>query len=984
MAGAVLHLGAHPDDEDGGMLAYLSRRHGVRTVYWSATRGEGGQNRRGPETGEALGIVRTWEALAARELDGAEALYGPFYDFGFSKHGGDTLSRWDREAVVREIARAIRRVQPLIVISRWSGEDRDGHGHHQAIGLVVEEAFSAAGDGARFPELLADGLPPWQAQKLYRSLGMDWQPGEGVTTGAQVREYEGERYLRLDAGEVDPLVGLTYQEQADMARNCHRSQGMGLVPGPGPYLYYYRLDTSLTRGGTRDIGFFDGVDPTLTGLAEHAGAPPAMAEGLTEARRHAETALAGFRPGDTEKAGLAVLDGLAVLRRLEGELDGADLEDDARAALQRYLELKTRDFEDVAATCFGLRLECLLDRARTSPGRTVHATVRAWNAGRRPIEVSAVRLGAPQGWSVRALGEGETRTGVSAGSPLEAEYEIALPESAGFSSPYWLRGSRGPFAYAWPETGPLGLPFDEPLIRAVLVAEVEGRELRMRAPALNASPFAGGFRRLPLAVLPEIALAPQSRRELVPTANSDTRLELAATLRSLEGGEGTITLEAPSGWEVAPPASDFHLDHGDETRGFRYEVTIPGGTEPGAYELRYELGASGPRHGADVQPVRLGAPGSLGPPDEASCVAEAFLVRPASVQVRVIEAAFIRSLRYGYVAGAQDELLSSLTHFGLDLAVLGEDDLAYADLDLLQAIVVGPNAYLTRSALRLHAGRLLEYVANGGTLIVQYQGYGYEADGLAPYPFRYRRPHDRVTSFDAPVSVLEPAHPVLGVPNEIRPEDWSGWIHDRGLYFFGEWDPRYVPVVACNDPGEDPQAGGLMVAGYGRGTYAYAAYSLFRQVPAGVPGAVRLLANLLALPEARIKERMEQLRGVELFATLPDADLHETAKMMSERWLAGGTSLCREGDRGSELYLVVSGEIEALKGERVISVASRGDAIGELAVLADLPRSASLRAAADSTVLVMRGDDFRMRLRGHPELSERVVQHLARKLAPLG
>jgi LmbE family N-acetylglucosaminyl deacetylase len=275
-AGAVLHLGAHPDDEHSGTLAYLSRRHGVRTVYWSATLGEGGQNRLGPESGEALGILRTWETLAARALDGAEALYGPFYDFGFSKQGEDTLARWGRERVVLEIVRAIRLVQPLLVISRWSGEAGEGHGHHQAIGLAAEEAFAAAADRARFPELLDTGLPPWQARKLYRSLGADWQPGEGVKTGAAVAEYEGAEYLRLDTGETDPLVGLTYQEQADLARNCHRSQGMGLVPDPGPFFYYYRLVLSLTPSGTRDLGFFEGLDPTLTGLAEHVDAPSAL------------------------------------------------------------------------------------------------------------------------------------------------------------------------------------------------------------------------------------------------------------------------------------------------------------------------------------------------------------------------------------------------------------------------------------------------------------------------------------------------------------------------------------------------------------------------------------------------------------------------------------------------------------------------------------------------------------------------------------
>jgi LmbE family N-acetylglucosaminyl deacetylase len=985
-AGAVLHLGAHPDDEDSGTLAYLSRRHGVRTVYWSATRGEGGQNLRGPESGEALGILRTWETLAAREVDGAEALYGPFYDFGFSKQGEDTLARWGRERLVGEMVRAIRLVQPMLVINRWLGEAGDGHGHHQAIGLVAEEAFEAAADSARFQELVDDGLPAWRARKLYRSLGSDWQPGEGVTTGAVLAEYEGSEYLRLDTGETDPVVGLTYQEQADLARNCHRSQGMGLVPDPGPFFYYYRLDRSLTPSGTHDLGFFEGLDPTLTGLAEHVDAPPALRDLLAEVVRHADEAAAVFRPGETEEAGVAVLEGLGVLRDLREVLDRPGLEPEARAALDRYMARKARAFEEVAATCFGLRLECQLDRAHTAPGRTVRAKVRAWSTGSRPIDVADARLRVPDGWATRNTQGTGPDAGLSpAVAPLEAEYEIEVPESAPFSPPYWLTEPRGPFSYVWPRAEEVGLPFDSPLVGCVLDADIDGHRVRVRSDGVQQSPFAGGFRRLPLAVLPPIALGPQRRRELVPGARGDVRMELAVTLRCLEGPEeGTLTLLAPPGFGVAPAAIEVGFAHGGESQTVRFEVTIPAGTDPGVYGLRYELVTKGRRYGVDVEPVRMGAAGSSGVTDEATCVAEAFLIRPASPQVHVIEANVIHTLRYGYVLGAQEDILPALARFELDVSVLAEEELSYADLTTYQAIVVGPNAYVSRSGVRSNAARLLDYVAAGGTLIVQHQGYGYEAEGLAPYPFRYRRPHDRITDFDAPVEVLEPHHPVLRAPNEIGPEDWRGWVHDRGLCFWGEWDPRYVPLLASRDPGEEPQRGGLLVAGHGRGTYVYVGYSLFRQIPAGVPGGVRLFANLLGLAEARVTERVEHLRRVELFAPMRDAELQEMARLMSERWFEDGTYLFREGDRGSELFLVVDGEVEVLKGGRVIHTATPGQAVGELAVLTDLPRSATLRAGGDTTVLVMRGADFRERLRRHPDLSERVLRYLARRLSSQG
>ena len=232
--------------------------------------------------------------------------------------------------------------------------------------------------------------------------------------------------------------------------------------------------------------------------------------------------------------------------------------------------------------------------------------------------------------------------------------------------------------------------------------------------------------------------------------------------------------------------------------------------------------------------------------------------------------------------------------------------------------------------------------------------------------------------------MLAPDHSVLSFPNEIEAADWEGWVHDRGLYFWGEWDRRYTPILACHDPGEDPQRGGLLVANHGRGTYAYVGYSLFRQIPAGVPAGVRLLANLLGLAEARVRGRMERLRAVELFADMTDQELYEAAGIIAERRLEDGSYLCREGDRGSELFLLTGGEVEAIKGERVIDIAARGEAIGELAILADLPRSATLRTRGDATVLVMRGEDFRDRLRRDPDLSERVLRYLAHKLAALG
>ena len=492
----------------------------------------------------------------------------------------------------------------------------------------------------------------------------------------------------------------------------------------------------------------------------------------------------------------------------------------------------------------------------------------------------------------------------------------------------------------------------------------------------------GGFRRLQLSVLPPISVSPRRARELVPLRGSETQLELVATVRCNEddGATGTLTVRCPDGWSVEPAAIDLRFGAGGESRTIRLALTIPAGIPEGSYELAYDVDAGGRDSGFDLEPVRLAAEGASGPADENSCSAEAFHVRRATVTVGLINAEFVPTLRVGYVSGMEEETLASLERFEIDVSLLGDEDLEFADLSVYDAIMVGPNAYNSRDALRENAGRMLNYVAAGGTLIVRYQAYGYDAPGLAPYPFKYSQPHDRVTAPDAPVEILESDHSVMKLPNRLGPEDFGGWAHDRGLYFFGEWDERYTPILATADPGEDPKRGGLLIAHYGRGVFAYAAYSFFRQIPAGVPGAVRLFANLLGLAEARLRRRIDLLRSVPLMHELTDAELREAAHAMSERTLPAGEVLSRQGERGEELFVLLDGIVEVVEerpdGERVLSTVEPVESMGELAVLGHMPRSATLRARSDVTVLTLPGEELHGWLRRHPDLALRLMARI--------
>src|SRR5918992_313741 len=516
MGAAVVHVGAHPDDEEAGLMAYLSRGMGARTVYWSATRGEGGQNRAGSERAEAL----------------------------------------------REMVRAIRLVQPLVLISRWRGGPEDGHGHHQAIGLAVAEAFDAAGDGAAFPELRAAGLPPWQPRKLYSSAVGGWQPGENVTFGDRMPELERQGLLRINSGTFDPISGRSYQELAWIGVNRHQSQAMAFLPVRGDYFSYYRLDRSLVETTEPEQSFFDGLDPTLSGLPEQAGsAVPGLRAALEEAREHAQLAGAAYRPDRPVDSGRAVLDGLAALRRAREVVGDRETAEDVRLALDRALGRKIRDFEEAAARCLGIEVECLIDERRLTPGRRTLVTARLWNSGGQEVEGADISLPVPRGWPATQLeAPSFERRGSDPRTHTEA-FEVTVPRTAALSSPYWLREPPGPYRYAWPEDGPLGLAFDEPLISATCRVRIGPHEVNVTSPAMYRDTFVGGSRELTAAVVPPVALRPRERRKLLPAANREGPLELELAARSMRDDvTGTLRVEAATGWGVHPAVSNLSFE----------------------------------------------------------------------------------------------------------------------------------------------------------------------------------------------------------------------------------------------------------------------------------------------------------------------------------------------------------------------------------------------------------------------------------------
>jgi LmbE family N-acetylglucosaminyl deacetylase len=831
--GCVLHVGAHPDDEEIGLIAYLTHKLGIRTVYWSATRGEGGQDASGRYDGEALGIYRTWESLAAREVDGGESLFGPFYDYDYAKTSGEVFRKWRREDLVREIVRAIRSVQPQVIVARWTGGESDQHGHHKAVGEATIEAFRRAGDAESFPELVDEGLHPWTAAKLYQSVAPDWTPGERhVRHGERRPDLEVPGIVAIDTGEFDPIARETYQERAWRAFNSHRTQSIGFAPSPGEFWYYYRLVATRVASPEREATLFDGLDLSLPGMVEHyrrgAGRFGPLLRAATAA---AERALADFHPYAPADVAPALLEGLAHLRAARAALPDERCSESAA----RILDRKIQEFERTIAHSLGLRLEAVADRPRVTPGERVAVQARLWSKEQAVADPDIV-LHAPAGWLVEQTAAGT--------------FGVTVPADAEPTRPYWLRVARDDYRYTWPTDAARGAPFDAPVLEAGCVVDVAGSAVTLRAPVVHRAAFTGGFRTLPVSVVPPVSLEVQPGVLLVPagTGTRTWRVDVTVRANTARPIEARLRMDAPAGWRVTPESADIAFDGVGQAHTRRFELRLPARVRPGRYTLRLHAHCDGREHASVMRAVRAASSAQVGEAGADTCTHEAFVIAPAELAVHVLDVRLPERLRVGYIVGSPERLPAALESLAIETRVLADADVAWGALEDHDAIVVGPNAYVLRETLRAHARRLLDYVADGGTLIVQHQGYGYAGSGLAPFPLEYREPHDRVTDEHASVALLEPAHPALSSPNAIGARDFDGWVRDRGLYFLGPRADEYAPLLACADPGEEPKDGGLVVARHGQGLYVYCAYSLFRQVPAGVPGGVRLLANLLALP----------------------------------------------------------------------------------------------------------------------------------------
>lgn len=845
---SILHTGAHPDDENSALLAALSRGKGARVAYLSATRGDGGQNLLGTELFEALGVIRTEELLAARRADHGLQFFTPVYEFGFSKSADEAFEKWGKDAMLGDFVRVIRQFRPEIIVSRFRGTSADGHGHHQAAGIITQEAFKVAADPARFPEY----GKPWQAKKLYLSGGGGGGQGNAQNQSGAPAPVS----ITISTGEFDLALGRSYAEIAAEGRSLHRSQGQGTVQNRGPgstSLQLVQKSVEVADGADLFAGVLYKL-PDLAQLEPSLGADLSQLEQrITSIRQKASM----VKPSDL------VPDLVTGLKEVQ-QISARTRNDHARFLLQQ----KEADFKETIRLAAGLVLDVLADDETVVPGQQFRVTVSIINGGPYTYSGASLNFDLPPGWEAtlqppQPEGQGGGRGGrggapgqgggargggqrgaaaaapvqpgvVSPGQKYDQVYAIKVPANASFTQPYWLREPRKGDRFVWPEGSAVNMPFDPALLITHAAVNYDGASIVLDKHAeFRSSDRVYGEERADVKVVPALSVRIAPDVAVIPLSGKRQK-EFTVNIenQSTTPVDGDVRLVVPQGWTVTPATQSVRFTRQGEKTSSQFVVTAP--AVGGDFKVR-AIARIG------TQEFQTGYTVVSYPHIETH-----YIYAPAESAVAVFDVKTgISSL--GYIEGVGDTVPDALRQLGINVVMLTPQDLATGDLSKYPTIVLGVRAYSARDDLRSYNKRLLDYVSNGGNLVVQYN----RSEDLGnlqfgPYPFTINN-NDRITKEEAPVKVLQPSHPVFNVPNKITQSDFEGWVQERGTYFMRTWDPRYTLLLESGDPGEMPLQGGLVTVKYGKGTYTYTGYVFFRELPAGIKGAYRLFANLVSL-----------------------------------------------------------------------------------------------------------------------------------------
>ena len=845
---SAMHTAAHPDDEDSGLLAKLTRGDNARVSYLSLTRGEGGQNVIGSELFESLGIIRSEELLQARRLDGGEQYFTRFMEYGFSKKREEAARIWGEKAVLGDIVRAIRIFRPLVVISRFSGTPADGHGQHQLAGYLTPLAYKAAADPNQFPEHFQEGLSPWQAKKLY--------VGQGFAASAQ-----NVPSLTIATGEYDPLIGRSYFEIAMEGRSQHKSQEMGSLELRGKQQSGVRLlETNVAKSET-ERSVWDGIDTSIKGIPALVGLRDSPIDNeLNDAQNAAARALAAFDAMNPGKVVEPLVAGLKKVREARREIAKRNTRgySSALADADFLLAQKEREFSDALQAAAGIVVDALSNSETIVAGDAANVAVRVFAPESSGVKVNSTKILVPQGWT--ADNAPQPTPAPTQGFRQRDEtamnayfFTVTTSPTAKVTQPYWLENQRKDFTFNWDSAATdKNMPFNAPLATAEVKMLVGGEEITATKPVQYrfADDIRGELRR-DLNVVPMVTIVSDSNLLIVPTSPKaqKRRVVMSVTNNAPRETKGTLRLNLPKGWTATPASTDFNLKGKGEKTAVVFDVTVPANAKPNSYNLMANAVVAGKTYNQTMTEVAY------------PHIQTHRIYKPAEVAAKVVNLK-VAPVRVGYIMGTGDRVPEAIRLLGLNVTMLEEGDLSTGDLSKFDTIVVGIRASQVRPDYVANNNRLLDFVRNGGTMIVQYQQQEFIRENLAPFPAKMeavingtqRVSNVRVVDENAPVKILVPAHPIFNYPNKIVNSDWDNWVQERNLYTLTGLDQNYTALLETADEGEPANTGGLVYAKIGKGHYVYNAYSFFRQLLTGNPGAYRLFANLLSLPKSGVKK----------------------------------------------------------------------------------------------------------------------------------
>jgi LmbE family N-acetylglucosaminyl deacetylase len=784
--GTALYMAAHPDDENTAMLAYLAKERLVRTAYLSITRGDGGQNLIGPEQAELMGLIRTQELLQARRIDGAEQFFTRANDFGFSKSTEEALELWGHEKILGDAVWVIRNVRPDVIITRFPTTAQAGHGQHSASSVLAEEAFVAAADPKRFPEQLK-WVKPWQAKRI---VWNSYNPGFTNTPP------EGPNFISANIGSFNPLLGKSYTEIAGESRSMHKSQGFGSARSKGSRIDYFKH----TAGEPARNDLFDDIDLTWKRVKGGETISALFAEAYQTFNAENPSAI------------------LPLLINAYTQLQKFPADD-------YYVQLKKKEVADLIVACSGLWFEANAHTFAGTQGSTMRVNATVVKRSEAPVRLVNIKV-------LHTEKDTIINKDLKNNEALNLPVTVSIPAAISITQPYWLVNPWDKGMYVVKDLQLIGKPEKEPELTAEFHFLFNETPFTLTSPIQYrwVDPVEGELYR-GYEVRPAVMVNLTERVYMFPDKEAkDVTVWLKAGKANIKG---EVTLDLPKGWKVSPASVPFTLLNNEEEQRYTFQVTPPANTSDALLKAIVKT-ADGQTLTRGIRTIEYKHIPQQTLFPEAQARAVRLDVKTAGKNI-------------AYIMGPGDDVPAALRQIGYSVVMLTESDLQadVATLARYDAIVVGVRAYNTNERLKFYNPKLLQYVENGGTLVVQYTvNQGLVTNQIGPYPFELSR--NRVTVEDAPVTFLNPQHLALNAPNKITNADFEGWVQERGLYFAQKWDPKYQTVLATNDPKEEKQEGGLLIATHGKGKFVFTGYAFFRQLPAGVPGAYRLFANLLA------------------------------------------------------------------------------------------------------------------------------------------